>query len=237
MRRATAVTLSLLTLTLLAGAVPSHASGLDLRLGGFFPNANSNLFTDDHDLYGIDPKKDFTGVTGGIEYSAGIARNVELGFSIDGYDRQLHTSYRDFVNDNANGSEIRQTLKLNIVPVGVTLRFLFAHPGAAVVPYAGAGGDLFYWRYREYGDFIDFGDPTQPIVADSFVSDGWKVGFHVSGGLRLRLNHDVAAVAEGRYQYAPKVTMGDDFASNGPGLENKIDLSGWSATVGVHIRF
>lgn len=235
MRRAKTVTLSLLTLALLAGAAPSHASGLDLRLGAFFPNADSNLFRDDQELYRIDAKKDFTGVTGGIEYSTGIARNVELGFSIDGYDRQLHTSYRDFVNDN--GSEIQQTLKLNIVPVGVTLRFLFAHPGAAVVPYAGVGGDLFYWRYREYGDFVDFGDRTQPIVADSFVSDGWKVGFHVSGGLRLRLNHDVAAVAEGRYQYAAKATMGDDFAPNAQGLENQIDLSGWSATVGVHIRF
>jgi hypothetical protein len=31
--------------------------------------------------------------------------------------------------------------------------------------------------------------------------------------------------------------MGDDFAPNGPGLENEIDLSGWSATVGVHVRF
>lgn len=231
MRRAKAVTLSVLTLVLLAGAAPSHASGLDLRLGGFVPNADSNLFRDDEELYGIDAQKDFTGVTGGIEYSAGLGKRVELGFSLDGYDRRLHTSYRDSVNDK-DGSEIRQTLKLNIVPVGVTLRFLFAHPGAATVPYVGVGADALYWRYREFGDFIDFGDPSQPIIPDSFVSDGWTAGVHVTGGLRIRLNHDVSAVGEARYQYASKVTMGGDF-----GPQNSIDLSGWSATVGVHIRF
>ncbi len=31
--------------------------------------------------------------------------------------------------------------------------------------------------------------------------------------------------------------MGDDFAPNEPGLVNRIDLSGASFTVGLHVRF
>jgi hypothetical protein len=31
--------------------------------------------------------------------------------------------------------------------------------------------------------------------------------------------------------------MGEDFSPNAPGLENEIDLSGFSVTVGLRIRF
>ena len=79
-------------------------------------------------------------------------------------------------------------------------------------------------------------DPDNAIVSDAFVSDGWTGGFHVTGGLRFRVSHDIAVVTEGRYQWA-KTKMGDDFAATEAGFENEIDLSGWSATVGVHIRF
>jgi len=233
-RRATAfVTLALAT-ALLAAAAPSHAGGLDLRIGAFFPQAKSNLFDDAATLFFVDPKKDFRGVTGGIEYSTVLTDNVELGLSLDGFDRMHGTSYRDYTHPD--GGEIRQTLKLSIVPLGATIRFVPTGRRVAVAPYLGVGADLFYWRWREDGDFIDFGDPSNPIVADSFRSDGWKAGFHVTGGLRFRVTHDFAVVAEGRYQRA-KARMGGDFAPNGPGLENEIDLSGFSATVGVHVRF
>lgn len=234
MRRATAfLTLGLAT-ALLGAAAPSHAGGLDLRIGGFFPRAQSNLFRDAADLYFVDPQRDFRGVTGGIEYSTRLAHYVELGFSLDGFERQHDTSYRDYTHPG--GGEIRQTLKLSIVPLGATLRFVPTGRRAAVAPYLGVGADLFYWRWREFGDFIDFRDPANPIVADSFRSDGWKAGFHVTGGLRFRVSHDFAVVAEGRYQHA-KARMGGDFAPTEPGLENEIDLSGWSGTVGLHVRF
>ncbi len=234
MRRATAFVTLALTMALLAAAAPTRAAGLDLRLGGFFPQTHSNLFDDAAELFFVDPKKDFRGVTGGIEYSTVLTDNVELGFSLDGFDQMRDTSYRDYTHPD--GGEIRQTLKLSIVPLGATIRFVPTGRRVAVAPYVGVGADLIYWRWREYGEFVDFGDPNLGIGSDSFRSDGWKPGFHVTGGVRFRVTHDFAVVAEGRYQRA-KARMGDDFAPNGPGLENEIDLSGWSATVGVHIRF
>jgi opacity protein-like surface antigen len=233
-RRATAFLTFGLATALLGVAAPSRAQGLDLRIGGFFPRAESNLFSDANELFFVDPKKDFRGVTGGIEYSARLADNVELGFSLDAFDRQHDTSYRDYTHPG--GGEIQQTLKLSIVPLGVTVRFVPTGRRAAIAPYLGVGADLFYWRWREFGEFIDFQDPANPIVSDSFRSDGWKAGFHVTAGVRFRVTHDFAVVGEGRYQRA-KARMADDFAPTEPGLENEIDLSGWSATVGLHVRF
>src|SRR5512143_1833490 len=105
-----------------------------------------------------------------------------------------------------------------------------------VVPYVGGGVDALFYRYEEYGDFIDFQDPELAILADHFVSESAAFGVHALGGVRVYLNHDFAIVGEGRYQWG-KDDMGDDFAPTEPSLVNRIDLSGWTFTVGVHVRF
>ena len=78
MRRTTALVTLTLTTALLGAAAPSRASGLDLRLGAFFPRAESNLFSDAAELYFVDPKKDFRGFTGGIEYNTKLVDNPGL---------------------------------------------------------------------------------------------------------------------------------------------------------------
>ena len=83
-------------LFLAASALPASAGGLDLRIGGFFPRASSTLFLDDASLYTVDPRSDFDGWYGGIEYNMKIARNLELGFSVDGYGAGEDTFYRDY---------------------------------------------------------------------------------------------------------------------------------------------
>lgn len=209
------------------------ASGLDLRVGGFLPRAKSNLFDDVADLYIRDgeriKKEDWAGGLGGFEYSVQPARNVEIGFHLDGYSRTLDTSYREF--DRPGGREIEQTLKLSIVPMGVTLRLVPTSRRAKIAPYVAVGADLIYWKYEETGDFIDFFDDDFPISSDAFISEGVTGGFHVAAGLRVPLNPDFSIVGEAKYQYAKRTNMGDDFRNN------EIDLSGVSATVGIHLRF
>lgn len=223
--------------TLVAGlaamAPAAEAAGLDLRVGAFLPAANSNLFDDDQSLYFV-RRSDFNGFTGGGEYNTVIARNVELAFHVDGYGRSIDTSYRDYTRPD--GSEIYQTLHLEIVPFGVSIRLVPTSKRTQLAPYLAAGPDLFYWKYEEYGDFIDFVDPTLPIYSDHFVSDGVTFGGHVAAGLRYYVNRDFAVVVEGRYQFA-KADMGGDFSPTEPGLVNRIDLSGTSVTVGLHVRF
>jgi Outer membrane protein beta-barrel domain len=231
MRRAIPVVILAAGLTV--GASAARAGGLDLRIGAFLPAAHSNLFDDDQSLYFVQ-KSDFDGFTGGAEYNTVIARNVELAFHVDGYGRSVDTSYRDYTRPD--GSEIYQTLHLEIVPFGVSIRLVPTRRRARIAPYLAAGPDLFYWKYEEYGDFIDFLDPELAIYSDHFTSDGVAFGAHVAGGLRYYVNRDFAVVVEGRYQFA-KADMGGDFSPTEPGLVNRIDLGGTSVTVGLHVRF
>jgi len=229
-RRAIAV----LSLGLLA-ALPATAgaSSLELRIGGFLPRADSNLFRDDSALYTVN-KHDWAGVAGGAEFTFTPADHVELGLHVDGYGRRVDTTYRDYTRPS--GGEILQSLKLTLVPIGATLRFLPADRSATVSPYVGIGPDLVYYKYEEFGDFIDFGDPGLSISADDFVSEGARPGFHVTGGLRVRVGHDFSILGEGRYQWA-KATLGGDFRAQ-PGQDAlRLDMSGFSAVVGLSIRF
>jgi hypothetical protein len=228
MRRATGV---LTLLTLAAVPVVSEASSLDIRLGAFFPRAESNLFVDDADLYVKDgqplQKDDWIGFAGGAQFNVEVAPYAELGFSIDGYSRTLDTSYREFVSESDR--EIFQSLRLTTVPVAVQLRLGPTDRGA-FSPYVAVGGDAVFYKYEEYGDFIDFDVPSHPIIPDSFISEGVGWGFHAAAGVRVPVSHDFSFNAEAKYQWV-KDDMPDDFAGN------EIDLGGLTATLGVNLRF
>jgi hypothetical protein len=211
-----------------ASPASGWASGLEVRLGAFFPRAQSNLFDDDSELYTVD-KDDWRGLYGGAEFSFDLASRVEMGISLDGYSRTIDTVYRDFVREN--GTEIPQSLRLTIVPLGVSLRLLPAGRRAAVSPYLTIGGDVFFYKYEEFGEFIDFFSDDFDISSDSFVSDGAIFGGHAAAGLRVPVGDDFAVTGEVRYQFAPRRRMNDDFRNN------DIDLSGASATLGFRLRF
>src|SRR5262249_33920274 len=115
--------------------------------------------------------------------------------------------------------------------LGVSLRVLPLDRYAPVQPYATIGGDVIFYKYEEFGDFIDFFDPKRTVSADSFKSDGAAIGGHAAAGIRVPLGHDFALTAEGRYQFAQKKRMRGDFDLN------TLDLNGASATIGVRLRF
>jgi opacity protein-like surface antigen len=211
---------------LMAMPQSAAASGAELRLGGFMPSADSNLFDDDDDLYGTEDD-DWRSFTGGLEFSFDLGPNVELGLHVDGYGRQLSTSYREFTH--SDDSEIRQELKLSVVPVGASLRILPAGKRAALSPYIAAGVDVVGYKYEEFGEFIDFRGDFE-ILDDAFIDEGAAFGWHAAAGLRVRINYDVYVTGEVRYLNS-KTDMGEDFAGN------RIDLGGIGATVGVNIRF
>jgi hypothetical protein len=210
-------------------ALPAAAAagGLDVRLGAMWPSADSILFDDDEELYFVNDG-DWVGFTGGAEYSLKLVDNLELGLHVDGYGKNVDTAYRGF--EHEEGGDILQTLELDIVPIGVTLRLIPTGRRAKIAPFVGVGADLVLYEYKEYGDFIDFFDPDLPVIFDSFASDGVTFGLHATAGVRVFVSDDIAIVGEARYLWAED-DMDDDFRGN------RIDLSGIAATVGVHIRF
>ena len=213
----------------LLGGAPSGAgaSGLELRVGGMRPAAKSILFDDSVDLYTV-RKKDFEGGFGGAEFTQGLGRNIELGFSVDGYAREIPTSYRNYTRPS--GKEIDQTLRFVIVPVSALIRLVPGGRYTKFAPYVGAGVSSIYWRYEEFGDFIDFDQRGFPVVADSFKSTGVTVGFLLNAGLRYRINEDFQALVDFR-NFSGKQKAGGDFAPN------QVDVSGAALSIGVRLRF
>ena len=226
---------------------PSEAGGFELRLGGYFPRADTGADNDlFRDLGGVEdvggaggcPEvalcglfgvrgSDWDTFTGGIELSVELGSFFEAGIRADWSSRTLQTSYLDFVD--ADGQEIRQTLRLNLVPVGATLRLIPTGPNR-FAPYVAVGADLHYYRYEEFGDFVDFFDEDLPIVDDSFISDGTTFGWHVALGIRVPITYDISLTAEVKRQWA-ETEMNDDF------FQNRLDLTGTSATLGFRVRF
>jgi opacity protein-like surface antigen len=238
MRRA----LTILSLVLLAAAwaQPSVAGNLDVRVGAFFPRADSNLFHEDTDLYLRDgsrvDKSDWIGWAGGVSYNAKIANNLEFGVDLDGYGKTLHTSYAGYV-DGDTGGEIRQDLELDMVPLGVSLRVVPTGRLVRFAPFAEVGAGVMFYEYKEVGDFVDFYSPDCdtrrgcPVYPDAFKSDGAAFALHVGGGIRVAVSDDVSVVGQYRYYFAGRKDMGEDFS----GLQ--VDLNGGMATFGFNIRF
>jgi hypothetical protein len=222
-----------------AGAQVVQVSRGDARqsigftFGGFFPVGTDARDDDDTILADLDDLafqvKDFRNFTFGGEYLFGIGNYLEGGIGAGYYQKSVSTVYRDFVN--TNGSEIQQELKLKIVPITATIRFLPLGRGAAVEPYVGGGIGFFNWRYSEVGDFVDFTDNS--VFTNRYVADGTAVGPVLLGGVRVPIGDAIAIGGEVRWQKA----TGDTGGINEGFLGDKIDLGGTTASFTIHFRF
>ena len=95
-------------------------------------------------------------------------------------------------------------------------------------PYIGGGVGLFWWRYTETGEFVDF-DST--IFRETYIGDGGAAGPVILGGVRFGLGSwDLGG--EIRYQKAEGELPPDQGFSG-----DKIDLGGFNYLVTVNIRF
>jgi hypothetical protein len=175
--------------------------------------------------HGIDISK-FNGVTVGGEWLFRVNPYVEGGLGLGYYERQVPTSYANFVNPD--GSEIAQDLRLRTVPFTATFRLL-PLGRSPVQPYIGAGVGVYAWRYSETGDFID--DSDLSVFNENIVGSGGAVGPIVLFGIRFAAGPVVPGF-EARYQSATANLPADqDFVGT------KIDLGGWNALFTLGVRF
>lgn len=169
-----------------------------------------------------------TGTING-EWLIGLGEYLEAGASI-GYSRRTVPSvYRDFTFDD--GFEIFQEMRLRIVPVTGTVRFLPLGRSGGFQPYVGGGVSLLNWRYSETGEFVDFTDDS--IFNARYVADGNTVGPVILAGARAPVGDLWFIGGELRWQRGEGDT---DWEETGL-LAPKIDLGGWSANFGFHFRF
>lgn len=211
-----------------------HRQAIGVNLGGFFLKGADSRVNDDVLLADLDSLvfdvKDFNGGSFGGEWLVGIGQYLEAGVGAGFYQRTVPSIYRSVVNNN--GSEIEQDLKLRVVPVTATLRFLPIGRGGVVEPYVGAGIGAFNWRYSEIGEFVDF-DEGGTIFPARYVAKGTAVGPVILAGLRAPFGDIWDIGGEVRWQKAE----GDTKRAETGLLGDKIDLGGWNAGVTLHIRF
>jgi opacity protein-like surface antigen len=211
---------------------------ISFNFGGFFPTAEDRRIPDDapdflddvlvanREVLAFDID-DFKNVTFGAEYLFGIGDFLEGGVGASYYQKKVPSIYRDVTYPG--GSEIEQDLKLRIVPITATIRFLPLGRGAAVEPYVGGGVGINVFRYSEIGDFVDFRDNS--IFAARFVKSGTAVGPVLLGGVRIPVGDAVSVGGELRWQKASGDLGDDDF------LATKINLGGTTANFTIQFRF
>ena len=204
--------------------------GADARVARDVLNANSTfLFFD---------VGDFKSASIGGEWLVPFGEFFEGGVGVGFSRRTVETVYTDFT-DNF-GEEIQQELRLRQVPFAFTVRALPLGQSNPFQPYIGAGLVATNWRYAEFGDFVDFGDPSFPVFPASYVASGTATGPVILGGIRFG-GQTLTAGGEIRYHKAD-AELTSDFAggSIGPGGElllPRIDLGGWTYNFTIGVRF
>lgn len=228
--------ISLMAAVLAAGLLwsqPAQAQQwLAFNVGEFYPRGLGGRIHDDvllenSTVFDIFPG-DFSNVTFGGEWQAGLGRHFEFGVGLDYYRSTAPSVYLDYVDHD--GSEIYQDFRLRITPLTFTLRFNPFGTNAAFQPYVGGGVGVFNWRYSEVGDFIDF--TTFEVFNDRFVAAGTDVGTVILGGVRVPIGTWLAAGFEARYQHAAG-TVGIDQGF----LAERIDLGGFSTRYSIQFHF
>jgi outer membrane protein W len=198
--------------------------GEDSRTAGDVLNADRCIDT----TFACEPLlfdvNDFNNATVGAEWLVGLGDYFEVSAGVSYYQRTVPSIYEFQVN--ANGSEIEQDLKLRIIPIVATVRFVPTGRQSAFQPYIGAGFGLFNWRYTETGDFVDTTDFS--IFRASYEDSGTKAGAVIVGGARGYISDRYLVGGEVRYQRA-EADLSTDFVGD------KIDLGGitYQATFGI----
>ena len=171
---------------------------------------------------------DFNGPLVNGEWLFGFGDRLEFGVGAGFFQRTVPSVYADVVD--SDGSEIEQDLKLRIVPITATVKFLPIGHAGTFQPYVGGGVALLNWKYSEVGEFDDFSDDS--IFRDRYVASGNTVAPLVFGGLRVPFNGDVFAFnGELRWQGGKGDTSGTGL------LADEIDLGGLGFIASFQIRF
>ncbi len=212
-----------------------------VRLGGFFPDADSDFWDDPIEGDGVFnaftlDDSDFNDGVFGFSLVNGFNNYFEAGFNVDFFDAENVSAVRGFVDQD--GFPILHDSRLRMVPLSIDLRVLptgryGARGGGRFVSrpvfYLGGGIGVTYWEYEEIGDFVD--QTTDEIFFDRFIDSDWAFTTHALAGLEFPVAPTWSLFFEGRYQWVDD-EVGGDFAGLGD-----IDLGGAYAFVGASFRF
>jgi opacity protein-like surface antigen len=182
-------------------------------------------------------RSDFHSPELGLDLAIRLTRRADLVLGV-GYASTTRTSeFRDWVDQD--DLPIEQKTSYRRLPLTASLKYYLTPRGRSIgryawipgswAPYLGAGGGLVRYGFSQRGDFVDFN--SLDIFQYRFSSTGWAPTIHALAGVEYSLNYRWALTAEGRYSRASS-ELSDAFRGF-----DKIDLSGFTTTIGIQLRF
>jgi hypothetical protein len=211
-------------------------AALSFRIGAAQPTASSRVFDFTSQQLTLS-KADFLGFSGGadLEFTPTPRLGILMGVSASA--RSKPSNYRNFVDNN--DQEIEQSTSFRRASWTTGLKYYFTKPGRSisrfawvpnrVTPYVTAGAGVMYYGFRQSGDFVDFSD--NGVFNTTLESSGWTPTAYGSAGVQYSLSARMSLITEARYDRA-SAEMSKDFQGF-----DRIDLSGFALSTGLHLRF
>lgn len=234
----------------LASAPPARAQGSGdgflfrtprgsfvVRSGFDQPIARSDLFTQTISDFTVG-KGDFRGLSIAGELSASLSPRWDLVFGAGWSGSSTASEYRNWVD--SNNQPIQQTTTFQRVPLTAGARFYLFPSGDPIghlawvpsrfAPFVEGGIGAIWYRFRQYGDFIDLASATKDVFADDLSTDAWAPMAYAGAGVDISVTPRIFLTGEGRYTWS-RAHVGPAYS----GFRN-LDLSGVALTVGVGFR-
>lgn len=214
---------------------------LTLSGGWAGARASSDLFAFTTRNLTVD-RGDFSAPTFGADLAFRVHGRTQLVFSADATSMSKGSEFRDFIDNNDR--PIEQTTSFRRVPLSVSVKQYLTTPGRSIgrlawIPaqaafYVGAGGGVQYYQFKQSGDFIVLDSTATDyldVFNDEYVSKGWAPLGQALAGVDYTLTPRFALNVEGRYVWS-SASLSRDFS----GFQ-RLDLSGFTTTAGITVRF
>jgi hypothetical protein len=214
----------------------SPTGSLRIRTGWSGANAKSDLFQFATDTLSLN-RRDFSSLMIGGDATVKLLGNTHLMLSIELSGMDKGSEFRHFIDNN--DEPIQQTTRFRRVPVTLSIKQYVTSTGRSIgklawVPsraaaYVGAGGGIQWYQFRLKGDFIDM--ETMDVFYDVLSSERWVPIAHAFAGVDYTLTPLLALTTEAKYSRSHG-ELSRDFVGFAP-----LDLSGFSTTLGLTVRF
>ena len=209
---------------------------LALRGGLAVPTAGSDIFAFTTRQLTLN-RSDFDSMDASLELALRLMPRLDLVFNVaySGIDKGSES--RDYMG--SDGLPIQQSTTFRRIPITLSGRYYLLDRGRSVghfawvparfAPYIGAGAGLMNYTFSQSGEFVD--DSTKNIFSDQFNSSGWTPMAQALAGIDWSFGPRWALTTEAKYVSA-SANLGSDFVGF-----HRIDLSGFSTSVGFFVRF
>ncbi len=210
---------------------------LTIRGGWALASAGSDLFSFTTDNLTLN-RRDFSSPLIGADLAFHVLSRTDIVLSASYEGANKRSEFRKF-EDN-NHQPIGQTTGFHRVPLTISVKQYLTDRGRSIghlawIParfsaYVGAGGGTTWYRFRQNGDWIDFTDMS--VFPAQLMTEGWTASANAFVGGEWSMNARLSLVTEARYDRAHATINSVDFQDFGP-----IDLSGFTTTAGIAVRF